>query len=89
MVENVKLRRIIANIDFSRIFQQKENFFENLTRGCHGNTFVGVSSKSTNLAKIALLVSMETWSHDNSDKFNKLKRGTFKLHLTKNSFKIS
>ena len=30
--------------------------------------FVGVMSKSTNLAKITLLVSMETWSHDNSDK---------------------
>ena len=67
MIENVKLRRIIAKIDFSRIFQQKENFFENLTPGCYGNTFVGVTSKSTNLAKIALLVPMETWSHDNSD----------------------
>ena len=31
--------------------------------GCHGNTFVRVTSKSTNLAKITLLVS-----HDNSDK---------------------
>ena len=68
MVENVKLRLIIDKIDFSRIFQQKENIFENLTRGCHGNMFVGVTSKSTNLAKIALLVSMETWSHDNSDR---------------------
>ena len=68
MIENVKLRRIIAKIDFSRIFQQKENFFEGLTPGCHGNSFVGVTSKSTNLAKIALLVSMETWSHDDSDK---------------------
>ena len=68
MVENVKLRRIFANIDFSRIFQQKENFFNNLTRGCHANMFVGVTSKSTNVAKITLLVSMETWSHDNSNK---------------------
>ena len=68
MIEKVKLRRIIAKIDISRIFHQKEIFFENLTCGCHGNTFVGVTSKSTNLAKITLLVSMETWSHDNSDK---------------------
>ena len=35
--------------------------FENLTSGCHGYAFVGVMSKSTNLAKITLLVSMETW----------------------------
>ena len=68
MVENIKLRRVIAKIDFSRIFQQKENFFENLTCGCHGNMFVRVTSIYTNLAKITLLVSMETWSHDNSDK---------------------
>ena len=61
MVGKVKLRRIIAKSDFSRIFQQKENFFENLTRGCHGNMFVGVTST------ITLLVFMETWSHDNSD----------------------
>ena len=71
MVEKVKLRQIIAKIDFSRIFHQKdffEFFFENLTCGCHGNMFVGVTSKSTNLAKITLLVPMETWSHDNSEK---------------------
>ena len=58
MVGNVKLMRIIVKSDFSRIFQQKENFFENLTRGCHGNMFVGVTSKSTNRDKITLLVSM-------------------------------
>ena len=68
MVENVKLRQIITNIDFLSIFQQKDNFVENLTSGCHGNAVAGVTSKSTNLAKITLLVSMETWSHDNSDK---------------------
>ena len=67
MVEKVKLRRTIAKIDFFLNFHQKENFFENLTCGCHGNTFVGLTSKSTNLAKITFLVSMETWSHDNSD----------------------
>ena len=67
MVGNVKLSQIIAKIDFLRIFQQKENFWENLTSGCHGNAFVGITSKSTNLAKISRLVSMETWSHDNSD----------------------
>ena len=89
MVENVKLRQIIAQIDFSRIFQQNENSFENLSPSCHGNASVRVMSNSTNLAKISLLVSMETWSHGNSDKMYKLKRGTFKLHLTKNSFKIS
>ena len=49
-----------------RIFQQKENFWVNLTSGCHGNAFVRVPSKSTNLARITLLVSMETWSHDSS-----------------------
>ena len=65
--ENVKLRQIIAKIDFSRIFQQKENFFENLTCAFHGNTFAVVSSKSTNLAKITLLVSMVTCPQDNSD----------------------
>ena len=64
MVENVKLKRIIAKIDFSRIFQLKEIFLKNLTCCCHGYTFVGVISKSKNLAKIALLVSMETWSHN-------------------------
>ena len=68
MVQNVKFRHIFAKIDFSRIFQQKEHFFENLTCVCYGNTFLGVTSKSTNLAKITLLVSMETWSSDNSDK---------------------
>ena len=68
MIENVKLRKIIAKNNFPGIFQQEDNFSENLTSGCHGNTFVGVTSKSTNLAKIPLLVSMETWSHDNSDK---------------------
>ena len=68
MIENVKLRQIIVKNNFPGIFQQKDNFSENLTSGCHGNTFVGVKSKSTKLAKITLLVSMETWSHDNSDK---------------------
>ena len=68
MVENVELRQIIAKIDFPRIFQQKEICFENLTSGCHGYAFVGVTSKFTNLTKIILLVSMETWSPDNSDK---------------------
>ena len=60
MVENVKLRQIIAQIDFLRIFQQIKIFLQNLTSGCHGNTFVRVTLKFTNLAKI--------WSHDNSDK---------------------
>ena len=68
MIENVKLRQIIAKNNFPGIFQQKDNFSENLKSGCHGYTFVGVTSKSINLAKITLLVSMETWSHDNSDK---------------------
>ena len=68
MIEKVKLRQIIAKDNFPGIFQQKKNFSENLTSGCHGNMFVGVTSKSTNLAKITLLVSMETWSHDNSEK---------------------
>ena len=68
MVENVKLRQISAKIDFLRILQQKENFFEDLTSGCHGNMFVRVTSNSTSLAEIILLVSMETWSHGNSDK---------------------
>ena len=68
MIENVKLRQIIAKNNFPGIFQQKDNFSENLTSGCHGNAFVGVTSKFTNLAKITLLVSMETLSHDNSDK---------------------
>ena len=82
MVLNVKLRQIIANIDFLCIFQQKENFGGNLTSGCHGNALVGLMSNSTNLAKITLLVSIETWSRDNSEKNYKLKRGPFKLHLT-------
>ena len=43
MVENVKLREIIAKIDFLRISQQKNNFQENLAFGCHGNGFVGVT----------------------------------------------
>ena len=68
MVENVKLKQIIAKIDLPRIVQRKDNFFGNLTSSCHGNAFVGVTSKSTDLAKIAILVSMETWSHDNSYK---------------------
>ena len=67
MVENVKLSQIIANIDFLCVFQQKENFGENFMSGCHGYALVGVMSKSTNLTKITLLVSMGTWSHDNSD----------------------
>ena len=50
------------------MFQQKKNFWENLRSGCHGNTFVRVTSKSINLAKITLLVSMETWSHETSNK---------------------
>ena len=68
MVKNVKLKQIIANMDFLCISQQKDNFRENRTSGCHGNALVGVTSKSTNLVKITLLVSMETWSHDNFDK---------------------
>ena len=68
MIENVKLRQIIAKNNFPGIFQPKENFSENLTSSCQGKMFVGVTSESTNLAKITLLVSMETWSHDNSDK---------------------
>ena len=68
MVENVKFRQIIAKNEFPRIFQQNEKFFEKRTSGCRGYAFVGVTSKSTNLAKITLLVSMETWSHDNSNK---------------------
>ena len=68
MTENVELRQIIAKNDFPRIFQESENFFEKITSSCDSYTFVGVTSKSINLAKITLLVSMETWSHDNSDK---------------------
>ena len=67
MAEDVKLGQIIAKIDFLRIFQVKENFVENLTSVCHGNQFVRVMPKSTNLAKITRLVSMETWLHDNSN----------------------
>ena len=62
------MRQIIGKIDFPRLIQEKNTFFENKTFSCHGNVFVGVTSKSRNLAKIALLVSMETWSHENSDK---------------------
>ena len=76
MIENVKLRQIIAKIDFLRVFQQQNNFVENLASGCHGNTFVGVRSKSTNLAKITLLVSMATWSHENSDKIQQTEKRT-------------
>ena len=54
MVEKVKLRQIKAQIYFLRIFQQKYNFGENLTSRCHGYAFVGVMSKSTNLAKITV-----------------------------------
>ena len=68
MVENVKFRQIIAKNEFPRIFQQKENFVEKLTSGCRGYAFVGVMSKSIKLAKITLLVTMETRSHDNSNK---------------------
>ena len=57
-----------CQIGFSKNFSTKKNFRENLTSSCHGNTFIGVMSKSTNVAKIPLLVSLETWSHDNSDK---------------------
>ena len=89
MVEHVKLRQIIAKIDFLRIFQQKENFLRNQTSGCHGNTCVGVTSNSTDPAETAILVTMETRSYDNSKKINKLKKGIFKLHPTKNNFKIS
>ena len=76
MAGNVKLRQIIAKIDFLRIFQV--NFVENLTSVCHGNTFVRVMPKSTNLAKIMRLVSMETWLAYMTIpiKFNKLKRGS-------------
>ena len=84
MIENVKLRQIIAKNNFPGIFQQKENFSENLTSSCHGNTFVGVMSKSTNLAKINLPGHMTI-----PTKFDKLKRGPFKLHPTINSFRIS
>ena len=40
MVENVKLRQIIAKIDFLWICHQEDNVLENLTSGCHGNLFV-------------------------------------------------
>ena len=58
---------IIYQENGRKCFKQKENFIENLTSGCHGYVFVGVPSKSTNLVKFTLLVSMETWSHDNSN----------------------
>ena len=83
MVENVKLRQTIAKMDFLRIFQQKSNFWENLTSGCHGYKFVGVASKSTNLAKITLLVSMETWSLDNSNNIKQTRKETFSHILQK------
>ena len=35
--------QIIAKTDFSRTFQEKDIFFENLTSGWHGNAFVGVT----------------------------------------------
>ena len=70
MVENVKLRQIIG-------FLLKDNVLENLTSGCHGKAFLRVLSTSINIAKITLLVSKETWSHDSSDKIFKVKRGTF------------
>ena len=68
MVVNVNFRQIIAKIDFQRFFHQKGNFFENLTYSCYGHAFFGVTSKSTDLAQITLLVSMESWSADNSNK---------------------
>ena len=43
MVENVKLRQIIAKFDFLGNFQQQDIFSENLTSGRLGNTFVGVT----------------------------------------------
>ena len=89
MVENVKLRQIIAKNNFPGIFQQKENFSENLTASCHGNTFVGVTSKSTNLAKITPWFPWKPGHMTIPTKFDKLKRGPFKLHPTKNSFRIS
>ena len=49
-------------------YQQKRGNFGNLTSGCYGNTIVRVMSKSLNPAKIILLGSMETKSHDNLDK---------------------
>ena len=82
MVEKVKLREIIAKIDFSRIFHQKQIFFENLICGCHGNVFVGATLKSTNLAKSPSWFPWKPGHMTIPIKFNKLKRGTFKLHLT-------
>ena len=43
-MENV--RQIIAKNNFPGIFQQTENFSENLPSSCHGNTFVRVTSKT-------------------------------------------
>ena len=65
-----KLNQLIAKIGFLLFFHQKNNVLENLTSDCHGNAFVRVTSKFTNLAKITLLVSMENWSLDNSDETN-------------------
>ena len=73
-----KIEAIVVKIDFLRIFQQKENFWENLTCGCHGNTFDGVTSKSTNLVKITPLWFPWKPGHMTiSIRFNKLDRGTF------------
>ena len=40
MREIVKLRQMIDKMIFLKRFQQKENIFENLKSGCHGNVFV-------------------------------------------------
>ena len=86
MVENVKLRQIIAKIDFLRMFQQKTKFWENLRSGCHGNTFVRVTSKFTNVAKITLLDSMETWSNDKSDKIPRTRKRNLSATFYKKQF---
>ena len=67
MVENVKLRQIIA-----KIYSTKKLLWGQSDIGLHGNTFVGVTSKSTNLAKIMFPGDMTI-----PIKFNKLERGTF------------
>ena len=84
---NIQLRQIISKVDFPRTFKQKVNVFETLTSGCHGNTFVGVKSKSTNLAETSLLVSLESRSHVNCDKIKQTQKR--QLYLTKNCFRIS
>ena len=43
----------IPKIDFFRNSQEKEK--DSLTFGCHGDAFVRVTSKPTNLAKITFL----------------------------------